>query len=176
MEKQELSHYTRFLDNARTFALKQHWKTAIILGGFMGAINSVYAYSFWIGSIWIEKEFVNDIFDRVYTPGDVLVCFFGILFGLFGLAGISPCIAAVKQGQVAGKMAFTIIDRLPMIKDDAKLNKNHDLKGSIEFKNVSFYYPSRQNNKVLKNFDAEFKLGKTTAIVGPSGSGKSTVA
>ena len=50
-----------------------------------------------------------------------------------------------------------------------------EVKGKIEFKNVSFIYPSRPEQKVLKNFNATFELGKTTAIVGPSGSGKSTV-
>ena len=49
------------------------------------------------------------------------------------------------------------------------------MKGQIEFKNVSFFYPSRPDNQILKNFSAKFELGKTTAIVGPSGSGKSTI-
>ena len=49
------------------------------------------------------------------------------------------------------------------------------MKGEIEFRNVDFYYPTRPDMKVLKNFSATFKLGETTAIVGPSGSGKSTI-
>lgn len=40
---------------------------------------------------------------------------------------------------------------------------------------MSFYYPSRPDNQILKNFSATFEYGKTTAIVGPSGSGKSTI-
>lgn len=39
-----------------------------------------------------------------------------------------------------------------------------------------FYYPSRPDSKVLKNLNAKFELGKTTAIVGPSGAGKSSIA
>jgi ABC-type multidrug transport system fused ATPase/permease subunit len=50
-----------------------------------------------------------------------------------------------------------------------------DIKGHIEFKNVSFTYPSRPDNKVLKDFSEVFEAGKTTALVGPSGSGKSTI-
>jgi ABC-type multidrug transport system fused ATPase/permease subunit len=50
-----------------------------------------------------------------------------------------------------------------------------NIKGHIEFKNVTFFYPSRPDNQILKNFSASFELGKTTAIVGPSGSGKSTI-
>jgi len=50
------------------------------------------------------------------------------------------------------------------------------LEGEIEFKNVSFYYPSRPDSKVLRSLSAKFELGKTTAIVGPSGAGKSSIA
>mmetsp|Transcript_9464 Transcript_9464/g.8998 ORF Transcript_9464/g.8998 Transcript_9464/m.8998 type:complete len:84 (-) Transcript_9464:594-845(-) len=45
----------------------------------------------------------------------------------------------------------------------------------MEFKNVSFSYPSRQEQKILDNFSAVFEEGKTTALVGASGSGKSTI-
>ncbi len=62
-----------------------------------------------------------------------------------------------------------------MLEDDPNAEK-HDLKGEIEFKNVVFYYPSRPDSKVLKNLNAKFELGKTTAIVGPSGAGKSSIA
>lgn len=43
------------------------------------------------------------------------------------------------------------------------------------FDKVNFTYPTRPDQRILKNFSATFKAGQTTAIVGPSGSGKSTV-
>ncbi|KAK6364739.1 hypothetical protein LTS17_011844 [Exophiala oligosperma] len=48
--------------------------------------------------------------------------------------------------------------------------------GKLEFCNVSFRYPSRPDDMVLRNVSVSFPAGKQTAIVGPSGSGKSTVA
>lgn len=48
-------------------------------------------------------------------------------------------------------------------------------RGDIELKDVTFAYPTRPDVKVLSRFNACFKSGKTTALVGPSGSGKSTV-
>lgn len=50
------------------------------------------------------------------------------------------------------------------------------MQGEIEFKDVTFYYPTRPDSKVLKSLSAKFELGKTTAIVGPSGAGKSSIA
>jgi ABC-type multidrug transport system fused ATPase/permease subunit len=49
------------------------------------------------------------------------------------------------------------------------------MKGRVEFKNVSFSYPTRKDLMALDNFSCVFEAGKTTALVGPSGSGKSTI-
>jgi ABC-type multidrug transport system fused ATPase/permease subunit len=56
-------------------------------------------------------------------------------------------------------------------KDGVKLPS---LKGTIEFKNVTFAYPTRQETDVLDGFSLTVEAGKTVALVGPSGCGKST--
>ena len=50
--------------------------------------------------------------------GDILACFFGIVFGVMSLGMASPNIKAVTEGRVAGKMAFDVIDRKPLIDMD----------------------------------------------------------
>lgn len=54
----------------------------------------------------------------------------------------------------------------------------HDrsMRGNIQFKDVSFRYPTRLEHQVLKGFNLDIPAGKTVAIVGASGNGKSTVA
>ena len=47
--------------------------------------------------------------------------------------------------------------------------------GRIEFKNVTFRYPSRKNY-VLSHFNLTIEPNQSVAIVGHSGSGKSTIA
>lgn len=101
--------------------------------------------------------------------------FWGILFGLFALSQVPNHGKSVAEGKVAGKFTYEVIDRIPLIDQDSKLGKIHEIKGEIEFKNVEFYYPTRTDTMVLKNFSCTFEKGKTTAIVGPSGSGKSTI-
>lgn len=63
---------------------------------------------------------------------------------------------------------------------DGTLNHGDNLPsktpGKLEFCNVSFRYPSRPDDMVLRNISISFPAGKQTAIVGPSGSGKSTIA
>lgn len=97
-----------------------------------------------MGSVWIYKEFRNDTFNRTYTAGDILSCFFGVVFGMFSMGMATPNLKAVTEGKVAGKMAFDIINRVPSIlQDDPKAKKLETIEGKIQFKNVTFYYPSR---------------------------------
>jgi len=53
--------------------------------------------------------------------------------------------------------------------------KKEEVNGNIEFKNVNFAYPTRQELIAIKNLTVTFEKGKTTALVGPSGCGKSTI-
>ena len=85
------------------------------LGFFMMCIYLSYAYAFTIGSVWVDKEIYNHASGRTYSPGDSISVFFTVLFGLFALANTTPNINAITEGKAAGKFAFDIIDRKPVI-------------------------------------------------------------
>lgn len=55
---------------------------------------------------------------------------------------------------------------------DGLIIPDEDLKGEIRFENVSFAYPSRPDQVVLKNFSLVLKPGQTVALVGASGNFK----
>ena len=57
----------------------------------------------------------------------------------------------------------------PGLLTDIKFEKD------IQFKNVTFSYPSRRSMGVLKDFCLSINAGDTVSIVGVSGSGKSTI-
>ena len=174
-EEKEVKNYTKYLERARIAGIKTHCRGAMAMALFFSSIFGTYAYSFYLGSVWIYNDFKNDTFNRYYSAGDILSCFFGVIFGMFSMGLAAPNMKSVTEGRVAGKLAFDIIDREPAIDQDKPGKPVNDLKGEIEFKNVSFFYPSRPDHKVLTDFSFKFELGKTTAIVGPSGSGKSTI-
>jgi ABC-type multidrug transport system fused ATPase/permease subunit len=58
---------------------------------------------------------------------------------------------------------------------DLDRENSKEIEGSIEFKNVSFSYPSRPDIIVLDDISLNIKAGQKVAFVGPSGVGKSTI-
>lgn len=69
---------------------------------------------------------------------------------------------------------FGILDNEILIKDPGKPAIIKDIKGVIEFANVSFSYPDSQKN-VLENICLNIPAGTSTAFVGRSGAGKTTI-
>lgn len=52
---------------------------------------------------------------------------------------------------------------------------NLRLKGAIDYNQVGFSYPTREDYEVLRDISFSIKPGEKIALVGPSGSGKSTI-
>ncbi len=66
------------------------------------------------------------------------------MYGAFSLGLAAPNFKAITEGRVAGKMAYDIIERVPSIPlDDRSAIKVDKVNGRIEFKNVTFTYPTR---------------------------------
>ena len=68
---------------------------------------------------------------------------------------------------------FEMIDVEVEIKDAKDSQEIEDIKGEINFENVSFYY--EKDRPILKNINLKIKQGETLAIIGETGSGKSTL-
>ncbi|XP_006164606.1 antigen peptide transporter 2 [Tupaia chinensis] len=75
----------------------------------------------------------------------------------------------------AAEKVFYYLDRKPNLPPPGTLAPA-SLRGLVEFRDVSFAYPSRPGQPVLKGLTFTLQPGQVTALVGPNGSGKSTVA
>lgn len=93
-----------------------------------------------------------------------------------GLALSLSYFAQFAQGTVAASRVFEVIDRVPEIDPYSPVGRTlPNVRGKIEFKSVSFSYPSRPDSQVLNSLDMIVPSSKTFALVGASGGGKSTI-
>ena len=121
------------------------------------------------------------------NTGRLLTVVWAVIFGAMSLGSIGPRMATFAKAIAASQEIFQTIRRVPSIdSSDTRGDKPSDIKGSLEFRGVSFIYPSRPQGNyplqilnlvvvVLKNVSMHIPEGKFTAIVGLSGSGKSTI-
>ncbi|XP_073442154.1 ABC-type oligopeptide transporter ABCB9 isoform X4 [Dendrobates tinctorius] len=89
------------------------------------------------------------------------------------MESIGSVYGGLMQGVGAAEKVFEFIDRKPKMVNDGTFAPEH-LEGKVEFRNVTFAYPTRPAAQVLKNLSFTLYPGKVTALVGPSGSGKSS--
>ena len=118
------------------------------------------------GGIFVYFEYID--------YGD-LVAF--LLFISFFTKPIRSLIQLTQQFQsgAAGFERFAeMMAMKPTIVDAENAKPLTDVKGRIEFKDVTFRY-EKDADPVLSDFDLTIPAGKTIALVGPSGVGKTTI-
>ncbi len=79
-----------------------------------------------------------------------------------------------NRGMTGIERFSEILDIEPDIKDSKNATELKNVKGEIEFKNVSFHY-NEGNKDVISNLELSVKSGENIALVGPSGGGKTTL-
>jgi ABC-type multidrug transport system fused ATPase/permease subunit len=87
-------------------------------------------------------------------------------------AFLSNLYGEFMQALGASIRIFELMDRESEVKDGDQTPEQFDR--GISFEDVSFSYPSRPDEPVLKGISFEVKPGQVVALVGPSGGGKST--
>lgn len=111
----------------------------------------------------------------VINYGDLLayIVYFNLLMAPMKL--IIRSFETIQEGWVSFVRFQELIDEPEPIKNapDAVMLKN--IKGNINFENVTFKYEAGTET-ILKHFNLNIPAGKMVALVGPSGVGKTTIA
>ncbi|KAI4324811.1 hypothetical protein MLD38_030265 [Melastoma candidum] len=147
-------------------------KIGFAKGAGMGVIYFV-TYSTWALALWYASLLVDR---RQLSGGSAIACMMAVNVGGRGLALSLSYFAQFAQGTVAAARVFHIIERIPDIDPyDPRGNRLWSIRGRIEFKGVSFAYPSRPETVILRSLSLVIPPSKTVALVGASGGGKSTI-
>jgi ABC-type multidrug transport system fused ATPase/permease subunit len=91
---------------------------------------------------------------------------------LLQVAQVGPALSSIASAQAAAMKLFMVIDRVPTIDPYAEDGEKPDpatLQGHIEFRHVTFAYPSRPTELVLRDFSLVIAGGSHVALVGESG-------
>lgn len=115
----------------------------------------------------------KNYFEGKLTVGTIadFFMYINILIWPFSMVG---WVSSVNQRAAA---SMTRVNEFLDIKSEI-VNKNfnqYEIKGDIEFRNVSYTYPNT-GIKALENLSFKLEAGKSMAIMGKTGSGKSTIA
>ncbi len=119
-----------------------------------------------IGSIEVSNGFT--------TPGGVMAAITYLSQIIHSVMMLANIFQTVSRGKASGKRLNEILNTKPVISDGAFYG-NTDVKGKIQFKNVSFYYPNGNKELVLKDINITINKGETFSILGATGSGKTSL-
>lgn len=108
------------------------------------------------------------------TPGNVMAAITYISQILGAVMRMAMIFQTVSRGVASGKRVTEVLACDPTIQDGA-FDGNTEVKGKIEFKNVSFAYPGMSDEKIIDNFNLTIKPGETIGILGATGCGKSSL-
>jgi ATP-binding cassette subfamily B protein/subfamily B ATP-binding cassette protein MsbA len=107
------------------------------------------------------------------TVGELLVLLAYIAAVYKPLETVSSTMGSLQQQLVMVQGAFMLLDSEPEIRDAPDAIEARDVRGEIEFANVGFTYPGR--DETLTDISFRVEAGACVALVGPTGAGKTTL-
>jgi ATP-binding cassette, subfamily B, bacterial len=159
----------RFRDQARTSyrAHEQLMRSQLAFSGVVGLAMALgTAAVIWVGAHRLEEG-------RLLV-GDVLVflAYLGMLYQ--PVNSFCQSASVIKSAGVQLNRVFEVLDAVPAVADRPGAKALSNVRGEIEFKEVTFHYePERP---VLKDVSITIPARSVVAVVGRTGAGKTTLA
>lgn len=140
----------------------------------MGAFQS--CTRFFDGLMYIIVVAVGALFlkNGAITAGDYVAYLLFVSTLMTSVRRIVEFTEQFQRGMTGIERFNEIMEIEPDITDAPKAKELLDVKGQIEFKNISFRY-SEDGRDVISNLDLTVNAGESVALVGPSGGGKTTL-
>ena len=126
---------------------------------------------YFIGAFLIDKA---NMMDRIEIFSDMVVFSSYAVQVIISFMMLIVIFIIYPRSSVSAKRILEVLETEEAVKDGSVTTKKTTLKGSVEFKNVSFKYPDAEEY-MLENISFKANSGETVAFIGSTGSGKSTL-
>ena len=109
-----------------------------------------------------------------FNAGDLLefIGYFNAI--IWPIMAVSELIDMTSRGQASLNRLGELLDAPVNVKDNAGVKELENVRGDIEFRNLTFRYPDGEYN-ALENISFTIKAGENVGLVGKTGSGKTTL-
>ncbi|KAM9764938.1 ATP-binding cassette sub-family B member 10, mitochondrial [Menidia menidia] len=167
-ELSEVTKYTQKTDQVLGLAKKE----AMMRAGFFGVTglsgNLMILSVLYKGGILMANQHM--------TVGELSSFLMYTFWVGISIAGLSSFYSELMKGFGAGARLWELLDRTPEFPlNEGRVLPMDQLKGQLEFRDVSFAYPTRKEALIFHKLNLLVPAGTIMAVVGPSGSGKSSL-
>lgn len=166
-ELQEVHRYNQQTRKIFYLGRKEAMISAVFFSASGLAGNMTFLVLLYIGSGMVHSG--------ALSVGDLSSFLMYTAYAGSSLFGLSSFYSELMKGVGAATRLFELQDRNATI-SPTKGDMVRSARGNIEFKNVSFSYPTRPAVSIFEDLTFTIPQGSNVAIVAPSGAGKSTVA
>lgn len=166
-EVQEAARYNRQIKRIFTLGKKE----AVVAASFYGSTGLMGNLTI-IAILYVGGSMVKN---GVISIGELSSFLMYTAYAGSSMVGLSGFYGEMMKGVGAASRLFELQDRQPTL-SPTKGEAVKSARGPIEFRNVSFSYPTRPAVTIFKDLSFKIEQGTNVAIVAPSGAGKSTVA
>ncbi len=148
------------------------------IDAFLMPILNIIVYAGQIFIYYIGGTTIVDSFRSFISPdimlGEITQAVTYIIMIVNGLLMLGMLFSNIARAIASAKRVNEVLDSKYELVDGSLDINSVTNKGTIEFKNVSFKYPTSSND-ILTNINLKIDKGETIAIVGSTGSGKSSL-
>lgn len=145
---------------------------ALLLPVVSFAMSALSLIIYWVGAAIINDVPLTDMTGRIAQFGDIVVFGTYATYVIMSIMMMVMIIMLLPSAQVsAGRINEVLDTEIELCEGDRTEAKET---GTVEFRNVSFQYPSAGKN-ALENISFKVNKGETIAFIGATGSGKTTL-
>ncbi len=114
------------------------------------------------------------VYNGKFNAGDLLefIGYFNAI--VWPIMAVSELIDMTSRGQASLNRLAELLDAEVNVKDQETVTDLEDVRGDIEFKDLTFRYPDGEYD-ALKNVSFTIRAGENVGLVGKTGSGKTTL-